>query len=117
MSREIVSAAEAVEKLYRIACKQVSRAESGRWEEVHQLMSERVPLVRRLGDARPAALRPLRSLCLQIERMNEKLEDMIGEEQEKTLLVLSELRRAERSIGAYATSWIPRSPEHLDERK
>ncbi len=117
MARNDLTVAEMVQRLHHLTRCQLRRAEAGSWEEVRALMSDRAPLMRSLADARPAALRPLRSLCMQIDRLNARLEDMIGEEQESTLRALSRVRRAERSIGAYSTGWVPRRPEYLDEKK
>ena len=117
MSQRAVNSAAKVRRLRDMVHRQIDLAEKGDWDEVRRLMDERADIIAELDRSRNAVLSPLRSMFLQIEKLNGELENLIGEEQERILKALSGLRKAKSYVDAYAEKEVFKNPEYLDERK
>jgi hypothetical protein len=117
MSGRRTSAAEGLSNLHRIARRQLSLVEEGEWEEILALMDERMDISASVGEPLPDVLRPLRELCLMIDRLNSELEQKLVEGRTAVLRQMARLHRSRRTIGAYHPPDIPEYPRYLDEKK
>lgn len=111
------TAAESLSSLHGTARKQVDLALEGEWEKVSALMQDRIDLSASMGEPLPEVLRPLRELCLMIDRLDDRLEQILEQGREATLRQIAQLQLNRRTIGAYHPPKMPERPRYLDEKK